>query len=376
MARESESRPSRKPEDSGKSEKRAENRQPASVKKLVPSKGGLSIGPLEAIAIAVAIGVMLALYQKQNADALVAQCAQHHDRGEYEEALHLCTSALSIYLTLNDYSRQLGWKDGFFWTDVAQTTDNIGVVNMNLGDSESALHYHQTALLMREAKLGPHHLDVAATKDNLGLVYRQLNYTEKALELHTQALDIRLQTVGPYDVATAASKTAIANVYYQREDFGKALELYNEVLETQMETLGHDHLDVAATLQNIATVLKHSDLDQSWDKFETSLGIIVGIYGHNHRSVADTLNNMGGVLFAQDKFDAAMSTYQESLEIGMSILGPGHPDVAATLSNIGAVLEKQGKKEEAEEKFAQAAAIWQEAGIEWQDELDGPRAEL
>ncbi len=122
-----------------------------------------------------------------------------------------------------------------------------------------------------------------------------------------------------------------------------------------METLGHDHLDVAATLQNIATVLKHSDLAQSWEKFETSLGIIVGIYGHNHRSVADTLNNMGGVLFAQERYDEALNTYQESLEIAMSIMGPGHPDVAATLSNIGAVLEKQGKTKEAEERFAQVS---------------------
>jgi tetratricopeptide (TPR) repeat protein len=112
--------------------------------------------------------------------------------------------------------------------------DNIGVVNMNLGDSESALHYHRTALLMREAKLGANHLDVAATKDNLGLVYRQLNRTEIALELHTQALEIRMQVVGPDDMATAASKTAIANVYYQREDFDKALKLYNEVLNTQV----------------------------------------------------------------------------------------------------------------------------------------------
>lgn len=123
MASESESRPSRRQaEDTGKTDKKADSRSAASAKKVAPGKGGLSIGPLEAVVIAIAIGVMLAVYQKQNADALLAQCAQYHERGEYEEALHLCTSALSIYLTLNDYSMQLGWQDGFFWTDVAQTT--------------------------------------------------------------------------------------------------------------------------------------------------------------------------------------------------------------------------------------------------------------
>jgi tetratricopeptide (TPR) repeat protein len=140
---------------------------------------------------------------------------------------------------------------------------------------------------------------VAATRDNLGLVYRQMNDIDKALEYHKRALQIRINEVGPSDLATAASKTAIANIHYQNEEYKEALELYNEVLTMQVEMLGNDHLDVAATLQNIGTVLKHSDLNQSWERFETSLAIIVGIYGHKHRSVADTLNNMGGVRYAQ-----------------------------------------------------------------------------
>ena len=123
MASERESRPSRlQADDAGKAERRSEPRSNVMAKKAVPSKSGMSIGPLEAVVIAIVVAFMLAMYQKQSADALVAQCAQYHERGEYEEALQLCSSALSIYLTLNDYSRQLGWKDGMFWSDVAQTT--------------------------------------------------------------------------------------------------------------------------------------------------------------------------------------------------------------------------------------------------------------
>ncbi len=66
--------------------------------------------------------------------------------------------------------------------------DNLGVVTMNLGDTESSLRYLEAALAMRLAKLGPESLDVAATKDNLGLVYRQLNNLGKARELHNEVL--------------------------------------------------------------------------------------------------------------------------------------------------------------------------------------------
>lgn len=149
-----------------------------------PPKKGISIGPLEVIlGIAAAIFGYL-IMQKQSADALVAQCAQQHERGEYEQALSLCTDALLAYHSVNEYTKVAGLFDGLLWADVAQTTDNLGVVTMNLGDTASSLQYLEAALAMRTAKLGPEALDVAATKDNIGLVYRQMNDVEKAKAFH------------------------------------------------------------------------------------------------------------------------------------------------------------------------------------------------
>ena len=330
----------------------------------------LQLGAPELVLAVLASCVAFGTFQKQKADALGVQCAHRHERGDFEGALSLCSSALAIFVSLNEFSRiPWRWKPGFFWRDVAQTSDNIGVVHMNLGNNLAALRYHQTALTLREQNLGPDHMDVAATRDNLGLVHRQMNELDQALELHNRALEIRLQAVGPKDLATAASKTAIANIHYQREQHAEALALYTEVLDTQQQLLGKDHLDVAATLQNIGTVLKHSDLNGSWENLEASLGIIVGIYGHKHRSVADALNNMGGVRYAQENWDGALETYQQALDIALSVLGAEHPDVAATLTNLGGVYDKLGRASESQEKFSQAAEIWRLSGIEWKDEM-------
>ena len=230
--------------------------------------GKFRIGTAEIVlAVIAAVGAWCA-FQKQTADALVGQCAQRHERGDYEGAMDLCSTALSTYVTLNECTRLVGWQDGIFWADVAQTTDNIGVVHMNLGNNVAALQYHQAALALREQHLGTEHLEVAATRDNLGLVYRQMNELDKALEFHNRSLEIRVNAVGEKDLATAASKTAIANIFYQKELYDEALELYSQVFNTQVELLGNDHLDVAATLQNIGTVLKHTDLNGSWERFE------------------------------------------------------------------------------------------------------------
>ncbi len=68
----------------------------------------------------------VAVYQKQTADGYVAQCAQRHEKGEFADALDLCTAALAIYMQLNEYTTIIpGLKDGLFWADVAQTTVNL-----------------------------------------------------------------------------------------------------------------------------------------------------------------------------------------------------------------------------------------------------------
>ncbi len=65
----------------------------------------------------------VAVYQKQTADGYVAQCAQRHEKGEFADALDLCTAALAIYTQLNEYTKLIpGLSDGLFWADVAQTT--------------------------------------------------------------------------------------------------------------------------------------------------------------------------------------------------------------------------------------------------------------
>ena len=90
-----------------------------------------------------------------------------------------------------------------------------------------------------------------------------------------------------------------------------ATSILSDSIPLKEQVLSHDHLDVAATLHNIAIVLKNKDLDASWEKFEKSLGIIVGVYGYNHRSVSDTLSSMATIRFAQKNWESALDTFQQ-----------------------------------------------------------------
>lgn len=85
--------------------------------------GGLGLGlkPWEIVVAVLVMGFGFCVFQKQGADAKVAQCAQQHERGDYEAALNLCLEALLQYHQLNELSKVV-WSDGLLWGDVAQTT--------------------------------------------------------------------------------------------------------------------------------------------------------------------------------------------------------------------------------------------------------------
>ncbi len=65
---------------------------------------------------------------------------------------------------------------------MAQTYNNIRLVEENLGNFQKASEYHEKALEIRIQSLGIHHVDVALTYNNMGNVEESLGNYQKALE--------------------------------------------------------------------------------------------------------------------------------------------------------------------------------------------------
>jgi len=95
---------------------------------------------------------------------------------------------------------------------LASNLDNLGIVLRRLGELAAARDYHQRALAIFEARLGPDHPDVATSLGNLGNVLRRLGGLAAARDYYQRTLAIFEARVGSGNPLTTTLRTELARV--------------------------------------------------------------------------------------------------------------------------------------------------------------------
>ena len=86
---------------------------------------------------------------------------------------------------------------------VANTYNNIGMVEEKLGNYQKALEYHEKALDIRIKCFGQQHVNVAVTYNNMGIVEEKLGNLPKALECYEKSLEIKIKCLGVHPTSEA-----------------------------------------------------------------------------------------------------------------------------------------------------------------------------
>lgn len=76
----------------------------------------------------------------------------------------------------------------------ASATDLSGLIDLDMANAAKALSSFNTALEVRENKLGPNDQLIASSLNNIALAYTELADLDKAYSAHQKAIDIRLRT--------------------------------------------------------------------------------------------------------------------------------------------------------------------------------------
>lgn len=135
--------------------------------------------------------------------------------GEYRRALEYFEEALYL-------RRTLGNRHG-----EASTLNNIGIAYADLGENERALEYYKEALPLWLA-VG-HRRGVAQTVNNIGNTYANLGENLRALEYYEEALPL-WRTIEDRD-GEAWTLNNIGAVYSELGDKHRALEYYEQALQ-------------------------------------------------------------------------------------------------------------------------------------------------
>jgi tetratricopeptide (TPR) repeat protein len=322
-----------------------------------------------------AISLRVAPEAVDEANKLLLQGNEHHNHGNYQEALSLYQRSLEIYekvrgpqhpdtatnlariaevyRTTGDYAkalplleRSLSIQEKSFGSqhpNAATVLKNLGEVYNSIGDYSKALPLFERALAIQEKSFGSQHPNAATILYNLGEVYNSMGDYDKALPLFERALAIREKSLGFDHSDTAANLNKLGEVYSSMGDYAKALPLFERVQAIREKSLGFEHSITEKSLNNLAEVYNSmGDYAKALPLFERALAIREKALGPHHPQTATSLNNLADVCSSLGDYVKAQSLHERALAIREKSLGPQHPNTAVSLNNLAHLTYRMG----------------------------------
>src|SRR5262245_56063571 len=124
----------------------------------------------------------------------------------------------------------------------------------NAGKYDEALPYFESALEIRERRLGPDHPDVCQAINGLAALHYYKGEYSKAEPLYQRALAVWEESLGPEHPSVAHTLNNLAALYSAQGYYVKAEPLYQRALAIKEKSLGAEHPDVARSLNNLASI--------------------------------------------------------------------------------------------------------------------------
>src|ERR1700757_1317051 len=252
-------------------------------------------------------------------------CREYLSKGDFTNALQYGNSALTL-------AKQLNYKKG-----IANSYNNIGIINFNQRYYEKALEYFSNSLKLR-LEIGNKY-DIATSYNNLGLIYwNQGNYT-LALQNHLASLKA-YEEIGDTKFITNAYNN-IGSTYYSQGNYDKALENYFTALKIQEEIADKnqkpDKYSIAAACDGIGGVLTaEKKYSEALEYYKKVLDAVQALDRKDKIVVA--LNNIGNTFMCLNKDDSALIFHNKALAI--AIQTKDSIGEASALGEIGAVYKK------------------------------------
>jgi Tfp pilus assembly protein PilF len=232
--------------------------------------------------------------------------------------------------------------------EIAKTLDNLGAVQLRLGELGNARASLERALEISETADPPYHPEVARALVNLGGVQLRLGELENARASLERALEISEEAYGPDNPEVATALINLGGVQTRLGELGNAHASLERALVILRRAHGEDHPEVASALVYLGAVqVDQGELGVARASVVRALEIRTAVYGPDHPWIASALINLGVIQLRLSELANACASLQRGLEISAAVRGPDHPEVASALVTLGAVQLRQGEPDKA-----------------------------
>jgi tetratricopeptide (TPR) repeat protein/CHAT domain-containing protein len=325
----------------------------------------------------------------QNCDELQKKIRFLFSKGEYNAALKIAESAVSIC------SKEFGHES----TKNIKSLNALAVIYHQTGNYTKADTTYKECLFIVNKLFGQDNPFYATTLNSLAELYFQMNLYSKALPLQLQVIEIRKKILGEENIDYAKSLNNLARLYYTLGKYNEAEPLfiqvqsiyksklgdqnfdysvllsdlsllysmmsnYNKAIIIQIQAVqitkdlfGENAFEYANSLRNLAQIYLHTGQFRQADELNSqSLDIIKRQKGESHDYVfnlnikADHYNRLGEYIKAEE-------LYLEALSIRKRILGEEHPGYAASLALLAGQYNKMGNYDKSEALYLRALNI-------------------
>ncbi|HET9951816.1 MAG TPA: CHAT domain-containing tetratricopeptide repeat protein [Candidatus Eisenbacteria bacterium] len=279
---------------------------------------------------------------------LLAEAMRKGAKAHEPEALDVCVRSLRIK------ERLLPPDD----PAIAISLDNLGALNLNLGNLTEGRAALDRALRIRVDSLGPWDPSVAQTLLFLGALETSAARDDSALVFVRRAIAIQDSVLPDGDVRRADGLGLLAMILFGRGEYREAAALTERALGIQLGAFGLNHPRTAGTLHNLGAILSEmGDYAEARRYLEQALSVMKRVLRPGHPLVARSVAALGMVRAKQGDPAGALALYREAVRIERAALGTEHSDVAWYLMHVGRLEFQLGQRGSARRDLREALRI-------------------
>jgi len=232
-----------------------------------------------------------------------------------------------------------------------------GAMRVAAGDYPGALTAHNRALAYWQS-VDPDSLSVARVLNDIGAVQVQLGDVEQAIAGHRAALEIKRAAYGDNHPLIATSERELGMALSKMGRHEEARGPLTRSLEINRRARGATHTYVAAGLDDLGRIERHlGDLDTALAYHQEALGIWEKALGDEHPDVAVSLLGIGYTLVAAERHSDAVPIQRRALAMFEATVGAEHPYIIYAANALGAGLAASGDNVGATTVLARSLAL-------------------
>jgi len=239
---------------------------------------------------------------------------------------------------------------------VAQTLNDLGVLQRRLGNFAASAPLLTESLSMRRAVVGgDDDKDVAVTLSEYGRTLRDLGRLDESEKATRDALAIRTKVLGDDHRETATNKSDLGQLLMDRGDIAEAERMFRESLVTNERVLGVEHPNAAASKSSVGTVLAaKGDLAGAEKLQREAMVVRQRIFGPGNPESGFAVQSLAATLEMQGRYQEAESLLSEAYRVVISALGADNPRVVNMAVDLSRVRIARGHAADVEAMLRRA----------------------